>query len=245
MEKENFIKRVKEFFRLHVFNTKWRCLSCGKEIFSGKYFCDECEDNLPYIDKYYCEHCGRKLNAPSEYCTSCKGKSIYVDKARSLYNYDKNISTLIQQLKYYDKRFIAEVFGESLANLYRKSYFNADCLCFIPMTAKAKKKRGYNQSQLIANALSKHIGVPVLELVSKEKETKRQAKLNREERLKNLKGCFKPKSKKEIEGKTILLIDDVLTTGATSESVANVLKNKGAKAVYLLTVASVASKEGY
>ena len=98
---------------------------------------------------------------------------------------------------------------------------------------------------LIANALSKHIGVPVVQLVTKEKETKRQAKLNRVERLKNLKGCFKASSKKEIEGKTILLIDDVLTTGATSESVAEVLKNKGAKAVYLLTVASVASKEGY
>jgi ComF family protein len=245
MERESFINRLKAFFRLHLFNPKWRCLSCGKEIFNEKYFCNECEEELPYVDKYYCEHCGRKLLAPSNYCSSCKGKSIYVDKARSLFNYEKPIDGFIQQLKYYDKRFVADIFGEKLANLYRKNYFNADCLCFIPMTKKSKRKRGYNQSELIANSLSKQISVPVKELVTKEKETVRQAKLSREERLKNLKGCFKPKSKKEIDGKTIVLIDDVLTTGATSEAVAEVLKKKGAKAVYLLTVASVTSKEGY
>ena len=245
MEKENFISKLKAFFRLHLFSLKWRCLSCGKEIFDGKYFCDECEENLPYIDKFYCEHCGRKLNAPSNYCSSCKEKSIHVDKARSLFNYGEPVDKFIQQLKYYDKRFIADIFGEKLANLYRKNYFNADYLCFIPMTKKAKRKRGYNQSELIANSLSKQIDVPVKELVSKGKETIRQAKLSREERLKNLKGCFKPVSKKEIEGKTIVLIDDVLTTGATSEAVAEVLKKKGAKFVYLLTVASVTSKEGY
>ncbi len=245
MERGNFIDKVKAFFRLHLFSPKWRCLSCGKEIFNEKYFCDDCEEKLPYIDKYYCENCGRKLSAPSNYCSSCKEKAIYVDKARSIFDYDEPIDGFIQQLKYYDKRFIADIFGEKLANLYRKNYFNADCLCFIPMTKKAKKKRGYNQSELIAKGLSKHIGVPVTELVRKEKETNRQAKLSREERLKNLKGSFKPHSNKEINGKTIVLIDDVLTTGATSEAVAEVLKKKGAKAVYLLTVASVTSKEGY
>ncbi len=245
MEKASFIKRLKNFFREHIFNPKWRCVNCGKEIFSGKYFCDECEGKLPIIDKYYCEHCGRKLKAPSSYCTSCKEKMLNVDKARSVYDYQKPISNLIMQLKYYDRRYLARFFGEELSSVYLKNYLNADYLCFIPMTEKSKKKRGFNQGELIANALSEKIDVPVKQVLIKTKDTPRQAKLSREERLKNLKGSFKATSKGEIEGKTFVVVDDVLTTGATGEAVAEILKKKGARTVYLLTVASVTSKEGY
>ncbi len=245
MEKQRFIKKLKDFFRRHFFNPKWRCNVCDKEIFNGKYFCEDCERKLPLNDEYYCEHCGRKLKAPSSYCTSCKGKMISVDKARSLYDYKEPIDSLVMQLKYYDRRYLADAFGEMLANLYRKSYFNADFLCYIPMSEKAIKERGFNQGELITNALSEEIEVPVKQVLLKVKETERQAKLSREERLKNLKGSFKATSKRDIEGKTIVIVDDVLTTGATSETVAEILKKKGAKAVYLLTVASVPSKEGY
>ena len=168
-----------------------------------------------------------------------------VDKARSAYDYLSPISNLIMQLKYFDRQFLADFFANELANLYRKNYFNADFICFVPMTDKAKRKRGFNQGELIANALSCKVGVPVKNILTKVKETPRQAKLSREQRLKNLKGCFKAQPKKEIDGKVILLVDDVLTTGATSETVAETLKKKGAKAVYLLTVASVTTKEGY
>ena len=242
---ENFLKKVKDFFRTHFFNQKWRCASCNEEIFSGKYFCEECEKKLPYIDSYHCEHCGRELKTPSNFCTSCKGKMLSVDKARSVFNYKNPISNLIMQLKYFDKRYLARVFSEELANLYRKNYFNADFLCYVPMTKKALKKRGFNQGELIATLLSEKINVPVKNVLIKTKETTRQAKLTREERLKNLQGCFKAQPKKEINGKTIVLVDDVLTTGATSETVANLLKKKGANAVYLITVASVPSKDGY
>ncbi len=241
MKKTSFLKKIKEFLREHFFNLKWRCVVCNKEIFSGDFFCEECKEALPLIDKYYCDKCGRKLKAPSEYCASCKGKMTFVDKARSIYDYQKPINKLIMQFKYFDKRYVADVFGDELANLYRKSYFNADFLCYIPMTERAEKKRGYNQGELLAKVLSEKINVPINQVLEKVKDTPRQAKLSRENRLKNLKGSFK----REIEGKTIVIIDDVFTTGATSETVAEILKRKGAKAVYLLTVASVTSKEGY
>ncbi len=245
MEKVTFIQRIKNFFRTHFFNPKWRCNACNREIFTGSYFCEECESKLPFNDEYFCERCGRKLKAPASNCTSCKEKMIFVDKARSLYDYQEPISNLIMQLKYYDKRYIADIFCGDLANLYLKSYFNADFLCYVPMTEKARKERGFNQGELIAKALANKINLPVRQVLYKVKETSRQAKLSRAERLKNLKGSFKATSKSEIEGKTIVIVDDVLTTGATSETVAEILKKKGAKAVYLLTVASVTSKEGY
>ncbi len=238
-------RKIKEFFHKYFFNPKWRCVCCNDEIFDGKYFCDECEKSLPYIGASYCEHCGRRLTQSSNYCSSCKNKMLSVDKARSIFNYEKPVSNLIMQLKYFDKQYLAEVFSGSLANLYRKNYFNADFICYVPTTDKAKRKRGFNQAELIAKALSLKIELPIKDILIKTKETPRQAKLTREQRLKNLKGCFKAQPKREINSKTVLLIDDVLTTGATSESVAETLKKKGAKAVYLLTVASVATKEGY
>ena len=81
--------------------------------------------------------------------------------------------------------------------------------------------------------------------IIKVKETKRQATLSRDDRLKNLKGAFRVKNKKEIKDKTVLIVDDVTTTGATGEAVAEKLKKAGAKAVYLLTVASLPPKDKY
>ena len=88
-------------------------------------------------------------------------------------------------------------------------------------------------------SLSKRVGVPCEPLLDKTKETSRQAKLNRAERMKNLDGAFKMINKKLIKNKSVLVVDDVTTTGATAETVAEKLKNSGAREVILLTIASV------
>ncbi len=245
MDGKGFFKSLRNFFRIHLYNPKWRCLSCKTEIFSGKYFCEECESKLPLIDTYYCEHCGRKLKVASSYCLSCKNKMTKIDRARSYYDYQKPINTLIMQLKYYGNMYLADVFAQDLANLYFKNYFNADLICCVPMSKKGMRKRGFNQSELLARALSEIVGVPVEVVLIKIKETANQAKLSREERLKNLKGAFRVTCKEKIKDKRVLIVDDVLTTGATSETIAEMLKNKGAKQVFLLTVASVSNKDGY
>ena len=116
---------------------------------------------------------------------------------------------------------------------------------YVPMTEKALKKRGYNQSKLLAEALSLKTEVPVLDCVVKVKETKRQATLKRGERLKNLKEAFRVCDKKAVKDKTIVLVDDVTTTGATAEVIAERLKSAGAKLVYLITVASTPPIDKY
>ena len=65
-----FFERIKKFFRKHFFNPKWRCLSCGKEIFDGGNFCPDCKEKLPLNDKSICEHCGRELLVPQDYCST-------------------------------------------------------------------------------------------------------------------------------------------------------------------------------
>lgn len=245
MEIKLAIARAKKYVREHLFNLKWRCNWCGEEIFSERWFCAECESKLPIIDKGYCNHCGRELKVASEYCSTCKGKMISVDKGRSVFTYAEPIDKLIKDLKYFGKRYIVEMLGEYLANAYLKNYFNADFIVYIPMTKESRKARGFNQSELLARELSKRVGVPTIDLLEKTKQTSRQAKLGKEERLKNLKGSFKVKDKKLVKDKVVLIVDDVSTTGATSEVVAEILKKSGAKTVYLLTVASVPPKEKY
>ena len=226
-------------------NSDWRCLACGKEVFDDAKFCPKCLSELPFNDENICEHCGRKVIAGVKYCSTCKGRLVSIDKGRSVFNYEKPISTLIKRVKYNNQRYVADYFIERLSFEYLKNYFNADYITFVPMTDEAFSKRGYNQSQILAQGLSEKVCVKLFDGIIKVKETKRQATLSRDDRLKNLKGAFRVKNKKEIKDKTVLIVDDVTTTGATGEAVAEKLKKAGAKAVYLLTVASLPPKDKY
>lgn len=233
------------FLRRYFFNPKWRCLACGKEIFDDRDFCEQCERTLPYNDGAICGHCGRKVIAYEEYCSTCKNVLVSLDKCRSAFVYAQPISTLIKKAKYNNGRYLIDYFSSVLENIYLKNYFNADYLVFVPMTEKAKKKRGYNQSELLARNLSKRINVPVLDCIKKIKDTERQATLNRKERIKNLDGAFRVHDKKTIKDKSVVIVDDVSTTGSTAQVIAERLKNAGAKIVNLITVASASPIDQY
>ncbi len=241
----NLFGRFKKFINRYLFNVKWCCNVCGREIFEEGYFCEKCKNSLPYNDSHVCDHCGRKVVAPEKYCTTCKGVLVSLDKCRSAFVYEYPINYLIKSAKYDGNKYLLNLFADYLAPLYYKNYFNADYICFVPMTKKAQKKRGYNQSQILANLLSAKVNVPVLDCLVKTKDTERQAKLGRVERLKNLDGVFKVSNKPSVKDKTLLLVDDVTTTGATSEVIAKALKKAKAKNVYLLSVASVPPRDGY
>ncbi len=232
-------------FNEYVYNVKWTCQVCGKEIFDGKYFCDDCLKKLPYNDAAKCSHCGRKTVAPVEYCTTCSNTLVSFDKGRSAFCYEKPINALIKKLKYNGKKYLAEVFAHYLSLVYFKSYFSCDLVTFVPMTEKAEKKRGFNQSELLATKFAKSVSLPVERTLIKVKETERQAKLNRKDRLKNLSDVFRVSDRKTVKDKTVLVVDDVSTTGATAEAVASKLKKAGAKQVFILTVASVPPKINY
>ena len=236
---------IDKFFKKHIFNPSWRCLACGKEIFENEHFCSACKSTLPYNDGAICEHCGRAVTAFEPYCSTCKNVLVDLDKCRSPFIYAPPISTLIKKAKYDRGIYLIDYFAEQLSLTYLQNYFNADYLTYIPMTKKAMKKRGYNQSKILAEKLSVLINVPVLDCIEKTKETERQATLGRKERLKNLDGAFRISDKKSVKDKSILIIDDVSTTGSTAEVVAKRLKDSGAKIVNLLTVASTPPIDKY
>lgn len=224
---------------------KWRCASCGKEVFENENFCSECYAKLPFNDEHICEHCGRKVIADENYCSTCKNVLTKIDRARSVFIYKPPISSLIWRAKYFNAKYLLEMFSEYLATYYFKFYFNSDYLCYVPMTKKAERKRGYNQSKVLAEAVSKKTCVPIANVTVKTKETEKQVSLNATSRRKNLTEAFKIINRKTIKDKVLLIIDDVTTTGATGEALAEKLKKAGAKRVELLTIASVPPKDGY
>ena len=236
MRIKKFLNKVLDLF---FFNKKWRCNNCGKEIFEGEYFCEKCTAELSFNDGVICQHCGRKVETPTDYCLTCKGVLTSVDKSRSVFLYEKPISTMISKAKYFGKKYYLEIFAKYLSNLYFKNYFNADLITFVPMTEKAQKKRGYNQSTILAEGVSSIVNVPVFYGLEKKKETERQATLNKAQRLKNLVDAYKITDKKAVKGKSVLIVDDVTTTGSTAEALASKLKKAGASQVFLLTIASV------
>ncbi len=117
-----------------------------------------------------------------------------------------------------------------------------DFIIPIPLSKERFKKRGYNQSELLACELSQLIDIPTnTEIVERIKNTETQTKLSFVERQENLNGAFKVTSRAKVKNKSFILIDDVLTTGSTVSHCAEVLKRAGAKAVYVLTVATTNS----
>ena len=105
---------LSKFFNKYLCSTEWKCLSCGVEIFDDKGFCEKCYNELPFNDGYICNHCGRKVVTPENYCSTCKEKLLSMDKGRSVFNYDKPISTMIKGLKYNNKRYLIDYFAKQL-----------------------------------------------------------------------------------------------------------------------------------
>ena len=153
----------------------------------------------------------------------------------------------VQMLKYHNRRGLAETFGKALADflieeLSDRKLFEGSLnflIIPIPMSRRSRWRRGYNQAGLIARALGKQLEFPVEEkALIKIKQTARQVTLKiRRERLKNLEGAFAVKNPEKISGRHIILVDDVITTGATMGEAAKVLKQSGARSVLCVALA--------
>lgn len=233
-EGKGLFRRIYDvFFRPENFT----CRVCGREVFDGSFVCRECNDNLAYNDKIVCDKCGRRQPAAGV-CRECKAVCPKTDAARSCFSFDGGVRKLVYSFKN-GSRLLAVYFAELLEATYRKHFSDQaiDCLAYVPMTKKDERARGFNQSRELAVRLGKRIGLPVEELLVKRKPSLDQRGLGIRERRKNLQDCFK--ATKGARGRRILLVDDVLTTGATSDAIAEELKKKGAERVFLLTVASV------
>ena len=235
---------MRKLFNL-LFPEDYSCLICSQDIFYNKYsICKNCEKHLPYLTGRLCLRCSEPLVSLGNYCKNCKSKKIIVDKAIAPFYYKDSIASLIMDLKYNNKKYTAKSMAMYMADCFNNNHLFADYIVPVPICEKRLKQRGFNQSEEIANELSKLLKMKVkTEVLKRVKETPTQTNLDYHERQVNLKDAFKAYKPKLIKDKTVLIIDDVYTTGATVTECSKELKSAGAKCVYVLTFARTELKK--
>lgn len=223
-----------------MFPERFTCELCGRDIFDGGKLCGDCAKTVEFNDGATCLLCGRKVDADGV-CIECKASPPLYKKAVSALVYADGAQRLVTGFKN-GKRYLKEYFADIMRDKLI-GFEKIDCIIPVPMTEKSVKKRGYNQSELLARSLSERVYAPViLNAVVKNADTREQKSLSRKEREQNLSKCFEVKDRKAVKGKRVLIVDDVLTTGATADALTGKLYSAGAKSVYLATVASVEYK---
>lgn len=217
-----------------------RCAVCDEPVGRmGKGVCRACESGIVYIKTPFCMKCGKQLKQKAgEFCEDCMKKRHLYIQGIALYDYG-SMSDSIFRFKYTGRQEYAMFYGK---DLYEKcgrwlSMVRPDALIPVPVHGSRKRKRGYNQSELIAKELSKWCGVPVnTKLIVRKKKTLPQKNLTREERQNNLKKAFKI-YQNDVKLNTIVIIDDIYTTGSTIDAMSEVLLTAGIQKVYYMALA--------
>ena len=209
---------------------------CGLEIFDGTHLCPDCAKTVTKNNKISCPVCGRRVTSRG-ICEECKYRMPVFEKCVSALVYADGAMALVYKFKT-DGAYLKDWFAELLQTKL-KELPKPDALIPVPASKKSARRRGYDQTRLLAESLSRLTGIEVLTAVKKTTDTPAQKNLKYSERVKNLAGTFEVTDKNAIRGKSVLIVDDVMTTGATLNEVARVLKKCGAAHVYAAVVASV------
>ncbi len=232
------MKRVLWWIRELLFPR--RCPVCDKPVRpAGHLICDKCRNKLKYVSKIQCMKCGKPLyKETEEYCEDCKKKHHEFVRGKSLYEY-KTASGMIYRFKYGKRREYAEFLGWEMAKYFEDDIrkWKAEALIPVPIHKSRKQQRGYNQAELLAAELSRRTGIPMKsDLVVRLRKTIPQKLLKQSERQNNLKKAFKI-GKNDVKLSTIIIIDDIYTTGSTVDEMTKLLKETGIEKVYVLTLA--------
>lgn len=219
------------------------CILCKEQTYYPRNLCGDCWSKIEWITKPHCKIC----SLPFEYevddsviCGACLSKKPSFDKMRSVFLYNDISARLISSFKYNDKTYPHNTYSNWMHRAGVDLWNEVDYISFVPLSFRRILSRKYNQSAILAKDLSKIAKKEIIyNLMYRTKYVAPQASLNKKDRLKNVKGVFAMNKKysKKIKGKTIIIIDDVTTTGATLNECAKILKKNGADKVFVLTMA--------
>jgi competence protein ComFC len=210
--------------------------------------CEECLGSFPALGGAACETCGQPLAAWSLgreggalVCPECQGREYGFDRARSYALYKGALVRAIMLLKFERAEPLGGWFAERLAEVARREGIAADVVVPVPLHRQRERERGYNQADLVARPLARKLGLPyraVLLVRTKPRPDKHILSL--EERWDSVRGAFAARPGSKVDNLRVLLVDDVMTTGATLDACARALRGAGAKSVIGLTVARAA-----
>lgn len=216
-----------------------RCKYCGRVIAPSDTLCEYCLGGLPEIEKPVCHKC-----AKSKADCSCKNKSFYYERIAAPFYYTGAVKTAVNRMKFKQKKMLCEGYADDMARCVEEEFGDEhyDTVCFVPFTAKQKRMRSYNQSEELARHLAKKLEIPFCGALVKLYSNRVQHSLNSLLRGGNVFGVFDVSDPSAVRDKTVLLVDDIKTTGATLNECAKMLRIYGAKKVDCICFA-VANKQ--
>lgn len=216
------------------------CALCGGALphSSEGGVCATCESTLGYLDPPFCPACGRPAAAGR--CGRCDGHSFHFDRAYACTYYEGPTRELLHLYKFSRRRALGRFFARRMAFFARTRVQPAafDAVVAVPLDSRARRERGFNQSESVARLVAHELGVEHLpSAMRRSASPSPQSRLPRGKRKKNVSGRFSVSGAATLRGRRLLLVDDVLTTGHTASECARVLKEAGAASVIALAYA--------
>jgi len=231
--------------RLYLYQLGWkvidllfppRCAGCEEW---GTRWCENCLSQVNEIKEPVCPSCGEphREGEPVGLCERCQQTQPRYTAIRSWAVFEAPLQNAIHCMKYENDLGLGEYMSKFLAKVFRKTNWDVDLVAPVPLGAERFKERGYNQAMLLARPFAWSMDLPHKpQALQRVRETRSQVKLSISERRENVAGAFQ--SKPEIvSGKSVLVIDDVTTTGSTLDACADALLRADARTVYGLTLA--------
>jgi competence protein ComFC len=217
------------------------CAGCAVALRSG-WLCRDCSDLLIAVVPPRCETCSRPYSGSLEpfVCSNCQGKAFHFRHAVAVMQSRGIVRELIHRFKYGGETWLAGLLGEFLRRGLRDSRLVGkpfDAVVPVPLHSLRRREREFNQAEVLARDLARGEGWEFCEALQRIRYTVTQTHFDRRRRMKNLRGAFRVRRNATVEGKRLLLVDDVLTTGSTLDECARMLLGAGAEAIYALTVA--------
>ncbi len=210
-----------------------RCAGCGD---LGIVWCAKCQAGVSLIAQPLCEHCGLPMHQSAR-CAACANHRYVFTSSRSWGVYAGELRQAILSLKHRSNAGLGAVFAKFLVQMFQTQDWNIDLLIPIPLGPQRLRQRGYNQIDLLARPFAELAGLRYADSVLiRRHETLPQFELNAAQRWENLHGSFVA-DPAPLAGLSVLVIDDIMTTGATLDSAAQALREAGAKKVYAITLA--------
>ena len=209
-----------------------RCAACGR---GGSFLCEPCEAALSRLEGPYCPRCAHP--GVDRLCERCASSPPAFDGVRAVCLFNGAARSLVHRLKYSNFRAVAPDMARLLADLLEPSRMEGVIIAPVPLHPRRERRRGYNQSELLARTVGRMAGLPVRPgIVRRVRNTPPQVSIeNYEERRANTEGSFACPA--GLSGESVLLIDDVVTTGSTMSACAAALKEAGAGSVWGLAFA--------
>ena len=220
-----------------------RCMRCGMIVADAGALCPTCWDAVNFIAPPFCSSCGQPFEVDplgDSLCASCIANPPVYRHARAVFRYDDGSRPLVLRFKHGDRTGAAPSFGRWMARAGAALLTDAEVIVPVPLHRWRLWRRRYNQAALLAQAVARIADRPCApDALARIRATPSQGMLGRSQRRRNVRGAFRVKRPEVIEGRQVLLVDDVLTSGATVGECVRALLRAGAVAVDVLTLARV------